>query len=250
MASSISYGLVGILALSGFLLKRREQNFLKVSKTLVIPFIFVTLLFPATLIPSLIASILARFLFGALFLACYLVYVALMYRKGALETIDEAEDPYFCKAFSHKEIGGFLQLAVSVIILYFGASQLVGLVSQFATQVPGISPIGLSIVIIPAATVVPETMSALIWGFKGKDTLSLGSLVGEKVLFSTLYPAIGLFLTAWVLDANAYLSVLATSLVSLWMLFYVSKEKVPWYGLALGLALFVFYALAAFWLHV
>jgi len=39
---------------------------------------------------------------------------------------------------------------------------------------------GLAIIVVPAATAVPETASALIWGFRGKDTLSLASLVGEK----------------------------------------------------------------------
>jgi cation:H+ antiporter len=249
MASSLSYGLVGILVLLGFLLKRRKRNFLEVDRTLAIPFIFVIVFFPLALVPSFIASNFVRFLFGVIFLVFYLVYLVVMYRKRTLEIIVEAEEPYFCRVVPSKEIGGFLQLAVSVILLYFGASLLVASVSQIAVGF-GTSLIGISIIAIPAATAVPETVSALIWGFKGKDTLSIGSLVGEKVLYSTLYPAIGLFLTAWVLDIHAYISVLTTSVVSLLMLLFISKKRIPWYGLAFGLVFFAAYVLVTFWLRI
>ena len=249
MASSLSYGLVGVFALVGFFLKKRARNYLEVSRTLAIPFIFVTILLPVALVPSFISARYVRILFGITFLAAYLVYLALMYRQRSLEVIIEAEHPYFCRIIPSKEIGGFIQLVISVIILYIGASQLVSLVNQIATGL-GTSLLGLSIIIIPAATVVPETASALIWGFRGKDTLSKGSLVGEKVLYSTLYPAIGLFLTAWIVDVHVYLCVLSTSIVSLLMLFFISRKKIPWYGLTFGLVFFAAYVLLTFLFHI
>ena len=51
-------------------------------------------------------------------------------------------------------------------------------VNQIAVAL-GVSVLGLAIIVIPAATAVLETASALIWAFRGKDTLSIGSLVGE-----------------------------------------------------------------------
>jgi cation:H+ antiporter len=168
-----------------------------------------------------------------------------MYRRRSLEAISEAEQPYFYRVLRNRELAGFVQLIVSVVILYFGASQLVATVNQIAVSL-GVSVLGLAIIVIPAATAVPETASALIWGFRGKDTLSIGSLVGEKVLYSTLYPAIGLFVTSWTLDNQVYLSVLATSIVSLMMLLFIYRKKIPWYGLILGLAFFVAYVLLTF----
>ena len=249
IASSVSYGLVGILALFGFYLKRRKHSYLEVSKTLTIPFIFVTIFFPIALIPSIFNSFQLRILFGLLFLTTYFAYLALMYRQRTLEEVSEAEYPYFSKIVPHKEIGSFVQLAFSVIVLYFGASQLVSIVNQISISF-GTSLIGLSLIIIPAATAIPETASALIWGFRGKDTLSIGSLVGEKVLYSTLYPAIGLFLTTWVLDIHVYFSVLATVVVSLLMLLFISKKKMPWYGLTFGLVFFAAYIFLTFLLHI
>ncbi len=109
-----------------------------------------------------------------------------------------------------------------------------------------ISPLGIAIIIIPAATAIPETVTAIIWGYRGKDTLSIASLVGEKILFSTFYPALGLFLTAWVLDKHAVFSVIATTVVSLILLTFILKRRLPWYGLFAGLFFFIAYATLVF----
>ena len=142
-----------------------------------------------------------------------------------------------------------MQLIVSVVILYFGASEMVGVVNQLAIGT-GISLMGLAIIVVPAATAVPETASALIWGFRGQDTLSIASLVGEKVLYTTLFPGIGLLLTTWVLDIHAYLSVLATTTISLLMLFFILKKRIPWYVLTFGFLFFVAYSVIVFWLRI
>ena len=101
-------------------------------------------------------------------------------------------------------------------------------------------------IIIPAATAIPETITALIWGYRGKDTLSIGSLVGEKILYSTFYPALGLFLTSWVLDIHAVFSVIVTTIISLILLYFILKRRLPWYGLFFGFILFVVYGVLVF----
>jgi cation:H+ antiporter len=249
MASSLSYGLVGILALVGYYLKRREHKTLQVDTSLAVPFIFVTILFPLTLIPSLLNSSAVRILFGVGFLSAYFGYLVLMYRRKDLEQIENAKTPYICKIIPPKRIGGFVQLIVSVVVLYFGAREMVGVVNELALGL-GLSLMGLSIIVVPAATAVPETASALIWGFRGQDTLSIASLVGEKVLYTTLFPGIGLLLTAWVLDVHAYLSVLATTTISILMLIFILKKRIPWYALTVGFLFFVAYAAIVFWLRI
>ncbi|HTY73949.1 MAG TPA: sodium:calcium antiporter, partial [Candidatus Nanoarchaeia archaeon] len=248
-ASSLSYGLVGMLALAGYFLKRRDHSYLQVSNALMIPFLFVTVLFPLTLVPALMPNVIVRITFGLGFLASYFGYLILMYRRKSLEQIEGISSPYICRLIPYKRVGGYVQLIVSVVILYFASRGLVGEVNQIATGL-GLSLMGLSIIVIPAATAVPETASALIWGFRGKDTLSIASLVGEKVIYTTLFPAIGMLLTNWVLDVHAYLSVLGTTTVSMLMLFFVSRKKIPWYGLAFGFVFFVTYAVVILWLRI
>lgn len=249
MASSLSYGLVGMLAFVGYSLKRREHKNLEVDTSLAVPFIFVTILFPLTLIPSLLNNGVVRVLFGLGFLGGYFGYLVLMYRRKSLGQIENAKTPYVCKIIPPKRIGAFIQLIVSVVVLYFGASEMVSVVNQFALGL-GLSVMGLAIIVVPAATAVPETASTLIWGFRGQDILRIASLVGEKVLYTTLFPGIGLLVTAWVLDIHAYLSVLATTTISVVMLFFILKKRIPWYALTFGFLFFVAYAVIVFWLRI
>ena len=245
MASSLSYGLVGLAALFGFLLKKRGNAVLTVDKTLTIPYVFITILFPLTLVPALIGIDFLKPVFGVFFLGAFVFYVWQMYKRRLSEGIEDAETPYFCKIsprpYAVQMVTAILQLAVAVAMLYFGSHYVVGAVDTLARNI-GISPMGLALIIVPAATAIPETSSALIWGYRGKDTLSVGSLVGEKILYSTFYPGMGLLLTSWVLDIHAYMSVAATTIISLILLFYIRRQRLPWYGLCFGLFFFVAYA--------
>lgn len=242
MASSLSYGLVGIAALLGFLFKRRQDLFLEVDRTLIIPYAFITALFPLTLVPALVGF---HFFFGLLFLFAYLGYVYMMYLRRAAETIEDATDPYICRMLPRPVLGSAVQLIVAILLLYIGSHQMVSSVDSMARSM-GLSAMGLALIIIPAATAVPETASALIWGYRGRDTLSIGALVGEKILYSTFYPGLGLLLTSWVLDLHAYFSVAVTTIVSLILLYYIVRRRIPWYGLCFGLFFFIAYAVVVF----
>ena len=172
-----------------------------------------------------------------------------MYERRKDDATLHADLPYFCKALSSKSsFIASLQLLISVMLLYYGSKGLVASVDEIASKL-GISPLGLALVIVPAATAIPETASALIWGYRGRDTLCLGSLVGEKILYSTFYPGIAMIMTSWKLDIHAYLSVITTTVVSLVLLYYISKERVPWYGLCFGLVFFIGYSVLVFTLH-
>jgi len=137
----------------------------------------------------------------------------------------------------------------SIILLYIGSEKLVESVKNLALQT-GISEMGLALVIVPAATAIPETASAIIWGYRGRDTLSIGSLVGEKILYSTFYPGLGLLVTSWTLDIHAYMSVVATTIISLVLLYYIAKGRIPVKALCFGLIFFVSYVILVFVMHV
>jgi len=245
MASSLSYGLVGVVVLVGYKLRTRGDTVLEVSKNLVIPYAFISLLFPATIIPAIFRSDFVRYAFSMIFLCSYFVYIILMYRSRRAEVIEDAEEPYICKFIRHPVVGGAIQLLAAVVLLYYSSSQMVASVDGLAKGT-GISPLGLAIILIPAATAIPETTNALIWGYRGKDTMSIGSLVGEKILYATFYPGLGLLLTTWILDVYAYLSVVACVVVSLVLLYYILKQRVPWYGLLIGLIFFIGYVALIF----
>ena len=253
MASSLSYGLVGIAVLIGFLTKQRTTLTLKVDKTLMIPYIFVLVLFPLALLPSFIQSPLIKHLCGIVFIAGFLFYIWLMHKKRMAELIEEADMPYFHWLLPESRHSGIIvaivQLAVATVILYFGSDTLVSSVDKLSTGI-GVSTMGLAVVIVPAATAIPETASAIIWSFKGKDTFSIGSLVGEKILYCTFYPGLALFVTGWVLDIHAYLSVIATTVVSLILLYFIARQKMPWWGLCIGFVFFVAYAFIVFSLRL
>lgn len=246
MASSLSYGLVGISAVIGYIVKRRNDLTFEVDRSLIIPYTFVTILFPLTIVPSVIGF---HKLFGAIFLASYVYYVWMMYKRRLADIIEEADDLYICRIVPYPTLSIVIQISCSVILLYIGSEKLVESVKELALHT-GISEMGLALVIVPAATAIPETASALIWGYRGRDTLSIGALVGEKILYSTFYPGLGLLLTSWVLDNHAYMSVFATTIVSLILLYYIAKQRVPIHALCFGLIFFVSYVILVFILHI
>jgi cation:H+ antiporter len=249
MASGLSYSLVGIAVVIGYLAKKRASTTLVIDKTLSIPYIFIIVLFPLVLIPGFVHIASLQYLFGAGFLGIFILYMRLMYRRRTAEQIGEVEDLTFArlapKTRSHRMIVLALQLSISIALLYFGSRYLVSSVVTIS-QVMNISPLGLAMIVVPAATALPETITALIWGYRGKDTLSIASLVGEKALYSTFYPALGLFLTSWVLDIHAVYSVIVTTIISLVLLYYVTKQRLPWYTLFFGFAFFIGYAVLIF----
>ena len=163
--------------------------------------------------------------------------------------MEESEDLTFArlgpKSPSFQRIALVTQILLAAVLLYFGSRLLVSSVDTISQRI-NVSPLGLAMIIIPAATAIPETITAIIWGYRGKDTLSIGSLVGEKILYATFYPALGLFLTSWVLDINAVFSVVVTTIISLFLLYFILKRRLPWYGLCFGFILFVVYSILVF----
>ncbi len=253
MASSLSYGLVGIAAITGYFSKKRVSNSLVIDRTLSLPYIFVIIFFPLTLIPGFIHIAWLKYFFGSLFLVVFFFYIRLMYRRGTTELIEEAEELTFNRwlpaSKRYQRVTVSAQILVALVLLFFGSKYLVSSVATIAQGINA-SPLGLAVIVIPAATAIPETITAIIWGYRGKDTLSIGSLVGEKVLYSTFYPALGLFLTSWMLDVHAVTSVIITTVISLMLFYFILKQKLPWYALMFGFVLFIAFALLVFLVRI
>lgn len=249
MASSLSYGLVGIAVITGYFMKKRAGTSMVIDKTLSLPYIFIIIIFPLTLIPGFVHITWLRYCFGIFFLAVFIFYMQLMYRKRTAELMEESEGLIIARFVpespSSQKIALSAQILVAVAALYFGSRFMVSSVATISQRI-NVSPLGLAMIIIPTATAIPETITAIIWGYRGKDTLSIGSLVGEKILYATFYPALGLFLTSWVLDIHAVFSVIVTTIISVLLLYFILKRRLPWYGLCFGLIFFVLYGILVF----
>ncbi|MGC8619659.1 MAG: hypothetical protein ACP5F1_02030 [Thermoplasmata archaeon] len=154
---------------------------------------------------------------------------------------EETEKPYFAKFIGNK-LGTALQIFISALLIYLGSRFLLNSILSISMNLH-LSILAISIVLIPSATAIPETITAMIWAYREKYTLSIGSLVGEKILYSTIYPGIALLLVPWNLDIYVFLSVLVTTLVSVVYSIIIMKGKFSTYYLLLGFIFFIIYAM-------
>lgn len=238
MAATIIFPVIIGVALLGHALGRRNRVSLGVERSMVIPYIFFTVLYPLVLVPALLGSW-VKLPSVMVFALAYVLYSYSMYRAKA-SLIEEAETPYIAVAMRLKGqtvtmVSSVLQLALSIALIFLGARLMVEGIDSLSGVIR-VSAMAMAILIAPLATVLPESISAIIWTFKGRDTLAVGAIIGEKVLYSTLYPAIGIALTDWALDIYGLASVLIVEVVSLIILYYIWKGVINATVGLLGLA--------------
>lgn len=238
VSSSIAYTMVLVAILGSLFMTKRRKKTMDVDKGLSYPYLFVSVLYPFLILAGYLTRSL-NIVLGIVFLASYVVYAYIMYREDSSLLEEEQEEPFLGRIMNPR-YGAVLQLAAAIVLLYFGSELIVHSISDLSTNI-GIDALTLSIIIIPFATVIPETLTAMIWGYQGKDTFAIASLVGEKVLYTTLYPGIALLMIPWAINESAIISVITAEVISLIYLFYIRRGKFPLYALSFGLAFFVLY---------
>ncbi len=92
----------------------------------------------------------------------------------------------------------WLQLAVSLIMLIGLAHVFVEAVKH-VSDLLGMNPLVLSLIIAPLATELPEKFNSIIWMRDCKDTLAIGNIAGAMVFQSTFPVSVGILMTNWVL---------------------------------------------------
>jgi len=244
MTSSLSYGLVGFSILFGIFKKKRQEHYAIVNKDLSLPYIFISILFPFLYIPSLVTSYHIQFLFAIIFGISYFLFVYLSYHRRIINIVQEEVRPYLAKYIQASYVI-IIQFVLTSIGLYVGTHLLIDALVSISTKV-NVDPLGLSIIIIPLATAIPETLNAMIWGYKGKDSLAVSALVGEKLLYSTFYPALGLLTVEWISNIYSDFSIIFTTIISLIMWVYIRKKHIPLYAFFIGFLFFTFYSLYIF----
>ena len=233
--ATLSIPAVLLAAAIGSALGRRGRG-MEVDRELSVPYAFFAILYPLVLLPAALAA--SRIPVAAALAASYIAY-AMSRRRGSPV---EAEGPTMIeRALGGSRAAVAIQLAASVPLLLAGSYVMVGSAADMSRAL-GIPAISLSIIMIPLATALPETLSSLIWAFRGRDTLAVGALIGESVMFSTVYPALGILLTGWRLNSAAILSVAATELASIIVLWQVRSGRLGRVA-AVGIALYAAYAL-------
>jgi cation:H+ antiporter len=109
-----------------------------------------------------------------------------------------------------------LQLLLAVLLLVGGAEGFIHGV-QGVSSALGISPLLLSLLIIPIATELPEKVNSILWIRRGKDTLAFGNITGAMVFQGTLLPAIGILLTPWEPRVEVITGVAITLVAAAWL---------------------------------
>ncbi len=106
----------------------------------------------------------------------------------------------------------------------------------------------LSLILVPLATELPETLAGVLWVRSGRDGLALGTIAGAMVLQATVPAAIGLGFTPWRLTRPALVAAAATGAGALLLLAGTRRGRGLHAPLAAvgGAALYLAYLAVAF----
>lgn len=119
-----------------------------------------------------------------------------------------------------------LQLLIGVILIIVGARGFVDGITGIAHAL-NLSPLFLSLAIVPFATELPEKLNSLIWVSKRQDTLAVGNITGAMVFQSSLLPAIGILATPWEATFDVRLAMSVTLVTGVWLLALSRIRRFP-----------------------
>jgi cation:H+ antiporter len=185
---------------------------------------FFLLAFAIAVAMSFVESQLIRILVAVGMVAYYIFYV---YKHATDhsevppdEDVEELSPLHFSRKSPEPSLTIVIVQTVAGLALIIGAAYLfVQYVEGVANSI-GITPLILSLIIVPLATELPEKFNSVIWVRKSKDTLALGNITGAMVFQSTLPVSIGMVFTDWRMSAEyapafaqAVIAIIAASLL-------------------------------------
>ncbi len=97
------------------------------------------------------------------------------------------------------------QVVLALGLIIVGAQVFVGAVEHLSNVI-GLDPTILALVIAPIATELPEKFNSVLWVRNGKDTLAMGNITGAMVFQSCLPTVLGLIFTSWTFTAESAIS--------------------------------------------
>lgn len=203
LVSAIGFPIMAIAMLAA----RRKGSGERLDAVMPKTMIFVGLVLPIMIIPSLFQSWPVRILIAAFLVIIYLLFA----RFVRQESLEESE---FIVGEIRNRTALIFLIATGTVLLVAGSAILVRSVDNLAFQT-GINRELIAILIIPIATIVPETLNSVIWGAKLKTNLAVGALLGEETFFATIYPMLAILASRWVITENGIVAIFLTSLFSI-----------------------------------
>ena len=133
-----------------------------------------------------------------------------------------------------------LQVLIGLATLVAGAKAFVFCVTGLSASI-GISPLVLSLLIVPIATELPEKVNSVIWIRRGKDTLAFGNITGALVFQGSLLPALGIAITPWQPTPEVLSGIVVTMLAGGWLWLLARRGHLRVWHLAVNGAVYAAY---------
>jgi cation:H+ antiporter len=193
---------------SGFI---RDMNFF------LIAFSFATI---AMFVPEDASNL--RILISLMLVGTYCAYIFLTFRSSKELVGDghgtEAHHKMFLARLGLRTTMPIIltQILIGLALLVIGAKGFVYGIEN-VSQILEISPLVLSLLLIPIATELPEKINSILWVRRGKDTMAVGNITGAMVFQGTLLPAIGIMLTPWQPNSDVIPCIAVTILAAIWL---------------------------------
>ncbi|MBR2385731.1 hypothetical protein IKA92_00360 [bacterium] len=177
----------------------------------------------------------------------YIFYFKRTIEKAGCSECEQISDLKFAKLLAflkNEKIIIWMQILFSIFLLIISSHFLV-LKIQYFSEIFNINPFLLSLIVMPFATELPETVNSVLWIREDKDTLAISNISGALVFQSCIPLSIAITLTQWKFDNLAILNILFVLLMSI-SLFLVSKviKKIPLGLLAVGGIFYLIFILA------
>jgi cation:H+ antiporter len=206
------------------------------------PYLFISASFPLCIVPLLLHFRTVQLLEAPLLLLLYPLY---LYLAPVSKKVAEPENAPLFSRVTGRNWTAYIQLLLSISMLYGGSLLLVHNIPQLAIELH--APLLLvSMLTVPVATVLPETAIGAIWASRGRNTLAFGALSGEGVLYCTFYPFLSLLLVQWSFSIHVLYTIIIVSLLSfLYFLSSRSGKVALWLPLA-GLFFFIAFLFISF----
>jgi cation:H+ antiporter len=193
-----------------------------------------------------------RSTFAVTLVLCYFIYVLLTVRASANLVNEghgtEADAALFLTRLRLPEhlITILAQLGLGLALIVLGAKGFVYGVEDISEWL-GVSPLVLSLLIIPVATELPEKINSIIWIRRGRDTLAFGNITGAMVFQGSLLPALGIMLTPWEPRPEVLLGMVLTLLASTYLLLMARRGVLRPKHLIFNGACYASYFIALTW---
>lgn len=199
-----------------------------------------------------IQSMYIRIVLSLFLIILYVVYIYFTFKASENlvkmgHGVNPSEPLFFSKiGFKVNLATIVIQLLVGLILLLCGAKGFIN-AAVSVSEILSISPLLLSLLIIPFATELPEKINSILWVRKNQDTLGVGNITGAMIFQGTLLPALGILLTPWQPSKIVLMGVFTTFIAAAWIRVNISKKGITIAALLMNGVFYLMYLTLVFW---